>query len=268
MNEFTLEKNERSIWVREWKVDKPTAYIFISHGLGEHGGRYNELALHFNGLGYTVVAHDHFGHGKSSGKYGHVEHFNVYSDDLNTVVNHYSTDLPKYLLGHSLGAVIASGYETRYPGTIKKLILTSPGFEKKVPPNAIKAGLGKLLANIAPKLTLWNEIKPEMVCRTPEIINAYSTDKLVHDRVSAKFFTSFLNEIDYLKTHIPKINIPLLMLISGSDLIIDHTVSKTYYDLFSSSEKKWVEYPEAYHEVLNEENEKTLAFKEIEEWLT
>ena len=47
----------------EWAVDSPRAVIQISHGIGEHSGRYAALAADLNRAGFTVVADDHRGHG-------------------------------------------------------------------------------------------------------------------------------------------------------------------------------------------------------------
>lgn len=49
----------------EWPVDRPRAVVQISHGIGEHAGRYAPLAADLNGAGFTVVADDHRGHGRT-----------------------------------------------------------------------------------------------------------------------------------------------------------------------------------------------------------
>ncbi len=268
MQEQTIKTNTASIFIRSWKIENPKANLFIAHGLGEHGGRYEHLAMHFNQLGYNVFAHDHQGHGKSSGKQGHIDSFETYDNDLKSVIEHCSKDeLQNHLLGHSLGGVIASGFLIRYPKLINRSIISAPGYEKKIPPNPIKAAIGKLLANITPKLTLWNEIEAEWICQTKSVVEQYAQDPLVHDRVSAKFFTSFLAEFEFIKTNIKTITTPVLMLIPGSDLIVNHERSKELFKLLGSNDKKLAEYPNAYHEVLNEDNDKMNAYKEIEKWL-
>jgi alpha-beta hydrolase superfamily lysophospholipase len=47
----------------EWAVDDPRAIVQVSHGIGEHSGRYAALAADLNRAGFTVVADDHRGHG-------------------------------------------------------------------------------------------------------------------------------------------------------------------------------------------------------------
>lgn len=268
MKEQTININDNSIYLRKWEIQDAKANLYIAHGLGEHGGRYEDLALHFNQFGFNVYAHDHQGHGKSSGTRGHIKSFSDYSEDLKYVIDSKAKeDSVNYLLGHSLGGVIASGFLLRYPSLISKAIISAPGFEKKIPPNAIKASIGKLLANIFPKLTLWNEIEAEWICSTKKVVETYQQDPLVHDRVSAKFFTSFLAESDFIKNNAAKINTPTLMLLPGSDIIINHKVSKILFTSFASKNNRLVEYPDSYHELLNEETIRPLAYKEIEDWL-
>ncbi|MFT5258340.1 MAG: alpha-beta hydrolase superfamily lysophospholipase [Saprospiraceae bacterium] len=268
MKEQTINIDNHFINLRKWEVLDSTANIYVAHGLGEHGGRYEDFALHFNQLGFNVYAHDHRGHGKSSGTRGHINSFSVYSDDLKKVIEMTSqTDSINYLLGHSLGGVIASGFLLRYPSIITKTVISAPGFEKKIQPNAIKAGMGKLLANIFPKLTLWNEIDAEWICSSKEVVETYKNDPLVHDRVSAKFFTSFLAEFKNIKNNFSKISNPLLMLIPGSDIIVNHEVSKSLFRSLNSKNSKLVEYSNSYHELLNEEKTRLLAYVEIESWL-
>ena len=268
MKEQIIENNQRSIFVRSWEVDSATANIFIAHGLGEHSGRYTEFAEHFNSLGFNVYAHDLQGHGKSAGKQGHIEHFEIYSDDQRFVIDTFSKKpLQNYLLGHSLGGVIATGFLIRYPELVSLGIISAPGYEKKIPPPFVKATIGKLLANLFPTLTLGNEIDASQISRSKKVVDEYLADPLVHDRVSTKFFTSFLAEYEFIKSNVSSIQTPCLMLLPGNDSIINHQVSKDLFKQFNSEKNLLVEYPDAYHEVLNEDVEKHQAYAEIENWL-
>jgi len=268
MVEQTLTNNGHCINLYRWEIDEPKANIFVAHGLGEHGGRYEHFAIHFNQLGYNVYALDHQGHGKSFGKKGHISDFQEYSDDLKFVIEQNTQEgLKNILLGHSLGGVIACGFLIRNPNLITTSIISAPGFEKKIPPTAAIAFIGKLLANIFPTLSLSNEIEVEGISRSKKIVDDYINDPLVHDRVTAKFFTSFLAEFEFIKAKISEIKTPVLMLLPGSDLIVDHAVSKEMFERISSENKKLVEYPASYHEVLNEDKERFEAYDEIKQWL-
>ena len=49
-----------------WPIDRPRGVVQIVHGLGEHSGRYAELAGRLNASGYAVYAHDLRGHGETA----------------------------------------------------------------------------------------------------------------------------------------------------------------------------------------------------------
>lgn len=53
---------------RSWKPSGETkALVCLVHGLGEHCGRYEHVAVRLTGAGYAVLAFDHQGHGRSVG---------------------------------------------------------------------------------------------------------------------------------------------------------------------------------------------------------
>lgn len=53
------------IAVHDWPVAAPRAVVQISHGIGEHAGRYAHVAARLNARGFAVVANDHRGHGRT-----------------------------------------------------------------------------------------------------------------------------------------------------------------------------------------------------------
>ncbi|MEJ7652385.1 MAG: alpha/beta hydrolase [Chloroflexia bacterium] len=59
-------------------VSTPRAVVAVSHGFGEHGGRYSNLVEHIVPRGYAVYALDHQGHGRSGGRRGHVGRWSEY----------------------------------------------------------------------------------------------------------------------------------------------------------------------------------------------
>ena len=62
------------IYIREWiPKEKVKKNLFIIHGLGEHSGRYEDLAKILTQEGIGVFSIDLIGHGKSSGKKGHIK---------------------------------------------------------------------------------------------------------------------------------------------------------------------------------------------------
>ncbi|WP_165495800.1 alpha/beta fold hydrolase [Marinobacter halodurans] len=103
-----------------WRARAPRAVIHIAHGMAEHAQRYRYLARDMVQQGYTVVAHDHRGHGPATpdDELGHFADDNGWQrvmEDLGQVqswIRDTFADLPCYLLGHSMGSFIAQSYLT------------------------------------------------------------------------------------------------------------------------------------------------------------
>jgi len=86
--------------------------VLVVHGLGEHGGRYAEVARTLTEAGWCVVAHDHRGHGESGGRRGVIDAPDDLLADLARVIDAVRTVRPGrlVLLGHSLGGLVAGRF--------------------------------------------------------------------------------------------------------------------------------------------------------------
>ena len=136
METFTLHASDGvPVQGYAWPVAEPRAVIHIAHGMGEHARRYDAVANALNEQGYFVVANDHRGHGNtdagSLGDMGADGWNRVLADayELNQYARAQAPDRPLVLLGHSMGAMLAQLYITRYGASIDALVLSgSPGF--------------------------------------------------------------------------------------------------------------------------------------------
>ena len=264
-----LTRAQHRIFYRRWEVNSSKGALVITHGLGEHSGRYQHLAKYFNTQGYSVFALDHRGHGQSEGKRGHVETFEDYGDDLHVLLTWVASqgfDGRIHLLGHSMGAVIATGYAIRYKN-VASVILSSPGFRGKNTLPKYKLKIIYLLEKIVPKISFGNGLDVSGICRSKDVVENYLADPLVHDRISVRWFVAFVNEVHFINQHLKQLVSPCLMLLSVADLLVDYRVSESYFEKFSSSMKTIRHYPDAYHEIFNEVKESQLAFSEISQWL-
>ena len=253
---------------RSWIPEKMDKVIIIFHGLGEHSGRYGNVANFFNAQGYGVFVVDHIGHGKTEGKRGHVDKFEDYTDNARQFINFVEreTGIHEFtLIGHSLGGVIAHIYALMGDPRIKKLVLSSPGYKKLEPVGAVKVALGKLFSKLFPKLLMSNELEANQVSRDVAVVKDYEDDPLNHDRVSTRFFTSFLSAIERIENQ-PTVSMPVLYVVAGSDQIVSPEKTKSVFEAMQSKHKKYIEYPELYHEIFNEKEQKTV-FKDVLNWL-
>lgn len=97
--------------LRRWPAPEPArGTVQIVHGLGEHLGRYEALAVSLNAAGWHVAGHDHRGHGRSEGPRGRIASHTVLLTDLAAVVDRLRGPGRHLLWGHSLGGLVAARF--------------------------------------------------------------------------------------------------------------------------------------------------------------
>lgn len=248
---------DRRLHFRRWWVEGALGVVVVAHGLGEHSGRYCQLAKFLNRSGFSVYALDHYGHGQSDGVRGHIDDFAHYSEDLHNFTRLVKRDNPGralHLLGHSMGGVIACGCAIRYGG-IDSLILSAPGFRGCREPGRLERWLLGHLARIAPRLTFPNRVDPRWLSRDPAVVEAYGADDLVHGRVSTNWFAAFLREREFLRPRLDQITEPCLLLLPEGDRLVDSVTTRRWFDRIGSEAKALHHFPGASHELFNEVEE-------------
>jgi alpha-beta hydrolase superfamily lysophospholipase len=111
---------------------EPIAIAQITHGMGEHAGRYSALAGALNDLGYVVYAQDHRGHGQSAtsveelGQLGTVGWTELVGDidRLRLVARAAYPSLPFVLVAHSMGSFAAQQYLLDHSTDVDAAVLT------------------------------------------------------------------------------------------------------------------------------------------------
>ena len=119
-----------------WRpLRRPRAAVQIAHGMGEHAARYVRIGERLANEGYLVVANDHRGHGETAaadrlGDTG-TDGWNRMIADLAEINAHLAKlapDVPRVLLGHSMGAMLAQQYLCVHGDTLDASVLSgSPG---------------------------------------------------------------------------------------------------------------------------------------------
>lgn len=127
---YLTNTDGHDIFVRIYEIENPNAIVQIVHGMAEHSSNYLHFINFLVDQGYSVVAHDHRGHGRSiSEKYknGYMRLYEELIDDtyaVNRYMAYNNPDLPIYMVAHSMGSMIARVYIQKYDNTIDKLILS------------------------------------------------------------------------------------------------------------------------------------------------
>ena len=262
------------LYVQRWPAPGVAhSTVQIVHGLGEHIGRYGALAAVLNAAGWHVAGHDHRGHGRSEGARGTIAGPQSLLADLSAVSDHVRDGSRLVLLGHSLGGLIAARFVAeglrsraeRWQRDVDGLVLSSP---------ALDPGLGVaqrlLLAvarRLAPDLRLSNGLKPEWVCRDPEVVRLYVADPLVHDRVTARLVDFIVDASKLVRSRAARWQVPTLLMWAGADRCVAPAGSAAFAAAAPASMVTAQAFPGLYHEIFNEpEREQVLAH--LTRWLT
>jgi malonyl CoA-acyl carrier protein transacylase len=125
MDEEFLEFKGNQICVCNWGSQNNPIVLCI-HGILEQGLAWQEVALPLVTKGYRVVAPDLFGHGRST----HLEMVTAYNSltflaQIDRVIQELP-DQPLFLVGHSMGAMLAAMIATVRPQKVKALMLVEP----------------------------------------------------------------------------------------------------------------------------------------------
>jgi alpha-beta hydrolase superfamily lysophospholipase len=129
-------KDGLSIACVKWEDGRPVrGVIQIAHGLGEHIGRYAELAKVLVEDEFVVYGNDHRGHGltaKSCGTFGDFgpSGFDQLVEDmvsLRVIAKKEHPNKPYILLGHSMGSFAAQQFVLDHSHSIDGLALSGSG---------------------------------------------------------------------------------------------------------------------------------------------
>jgi alpha-beta hydrolase superfamily lysophospholipase len=250
--------------------ERTRARLVLVHGLGEHSGRYAEFGARMAAAGVATFAMDLRGHGLSDGQRGHVPSFDVLLQDLDRFHREVEglTDAraPMFLLGHSLGGLIALRYQEEYDERFRGAIITSPWLATAMTVPRWKANLAHALAKFIPSLPLSSGIDPEHVSRDPDIVERYRTDPLVHDRITPRLFSEVSSAMGLVLQRSDRIREPVLFMVAGDDRLVDTDRSLRFARSISVTDLTVNVYPDHYHELLNEPD-RAAIHGEIRDWI-
>jgi alpha-beta hydrolase superfamily lysophospholipase len=226
--------------------------IVILHGLGEHSGRYRQLAQRLNEAGWSVRCYDHRGHGRSQGPRGDCPNGTPLLLDAQIVIDDFTscTGFRPFLLGHSMGGLFAAHVALSGRASLRGLILSSPALAIRM--SALELKLLKVMHAIAPRIGLPNGLQAQYLSHDPKVVAAYKADPLVHNKISARLLSAMLASIAYCDAHAAVLAMPALLLVSGDDHLVDAEGSKRFFAALPPGRAQMTVYDTLYHEIFNE----------------
>lgn len=235
-----------------WPVEGgPKGVLLVVHGLSEHGGRYAGLADRANHARYEVAAVDLYGHGMSPGRRGHVRSFEADHlravDELVRLAERRAPGVPTFLVGHSLGGLIAARWaQSRvFARRLWGLVLVTPFVEPRLRIPAWKRGTARLLARLWPSFSLPTGIDDEIVFREPARRAEFAADPLVQRRMTAGHWTELGRERARLREQAPDLDLPTLVQVAGDDRVVATEASVALAQALPDATVR--QYDDAYH---------------------
>jgi alpha-beta hydrolase superfamily lysophospholipase len=253
-----------------WTPDTaPRAVVVLAHGFGEHARRYDHVAQRFGEAGLVTYALDHRGHGRSGGKRVYLKSMDEYTADFGTLVGIATKehpDLPKIVLGHSMGGAIVFTYGTEHAGDYDLMILSGPAVATSASVSPLLAFVGKAVGAVLPGVPV-QELDAGAVSRDPEVVAAYRADPLVHQgKVPAGVARALLLVGDSMPQHANGFAGPLLVVHGSEDRLIAVSGSERLVECVASEDVHLKIYPGLFHEVFNEP-ERDLVLDDVISWI-
>jgi alpha-beta hydrolase superfamily lysophospholipase len=274
MTESTLSTHitadGRTLAVRDWMLEPGLAVrgvVLIVHGLGEHAGRYDPLAGQLNAWGFAVRSYDQHGHGESFGLRGSLPTDTTLLDDLAELVDEtrarMAANVPLILLGHSLGGLVASRFVSLAVRPVDALVLSSPALDAGL--NGLQKLLVAALPKLLPNLRVGNGLNPVYTAHPAEVVEAYRTDRLMHDRISARLAGFIAKAGPAVLTQASIWTVPTLLLYAGDDHLVNAQGSRRFAQAAPAEVVHSLCFDALYHELFNEGD--AAVFTALQRWL-
>ncbi len=218
---FTTQDGTK-IFSQYWKpAHAAKAVVLQVHGLGEHSSRYAHVAKFFGNNDIGFYAYDHRGHGRSEGKRGHVQHYELLMEEIDLAlieVRKHFPLIPIVLYGHSWGGNMALNYLIRRQPDLICAIVTDPWLH--IPPvPKIQETMARIVNAIVPGLTQNNKINPDNLSTDLSVGAAYMQDPLVHPKISVRNFVESDAAAQFALANPGKVAVPLLLMHGNADRV-------------------------------------------------
>ena len=264
-----------ALQLREWPLEDARGTVLIVHGLGEHIGRYEQVAAQLLRCGRRVVGFDQRGHGASEGGRGRLSHTDDLLHDLARVIDSVRERHPGplVLLGHSLGGLVAArmvsgGLEVPQPAwhrRVDALVLSSPALDAGM--SRAQKRLLAVIGPLAPSLAVGNGLKAEWLSRDAAVVKAYLDDPRVHDRITPRLSRFIVDAGEAVLGHAARWRVPTLLLYAGADRCVAPRGSAT----FAAAPPRGIVtahvFAALHHEIFNEP-EQAEVFAALTGWLS
>ncbi|RHW70985.1 monoglyceride lipase [Trypanosoma brucei equiperdum] len=258
-------QNRQGLWLhfRDWPpprdVPNVRGVLFIVSGLGEHTARYGGVGRYFSREGFHVFCMDNQGAGASEGARLYVSDFDDFIVDFFLFKRHVFSlypeyeALPRFLLGHSMGGLIATHVSLRDPTGFTGFIFSGPALKPHPKlASCFKQCCVGLMSSCVPKFGV-GSIDPKSVSTNRQVVELLEQDPLNFDaKLTARWGKTMLDAMEFVWTQVERATYPVLILHGAKDALCPISGSRKFLESVPTTDKQLIEYPGLGHEVLTE----------------
>ncbi|MFF3224551.1 alpha/beta hydrolase [Nocardia suismassiliense] len=254
---------------RAWLPDTPArGVIVLVHGVAEHSGRYTHVGQRLAAAEFAVYALDHIGHGKSAGSKANIGSLDGAADNVAAMLDiatREHPDVPRFLVGHSMGSLIVLHLATRRPIDVAGIVVSAPPLDISAG-NPAQRALAPVLTRLTPNLGVL-KLDSSQISRDPEVIRAYDNDPLVYrGKLPARTAAEILNTTFLVKERLSQLTVPVLALHGTADALAAPSSTDLIEHGAGSTDLTVIRYDGLYHEIFNEP-EKDKVLGDVVDWL-
>ena len=244
-----------SFFYRTFENPEALDTLVILHGHGEHSGRYEKFARILEKERLSIALFDMRGYGRSEGREVTVDSFEEYISDLTAFLDFlektYGAKKKIFLLGHSLGGLVAVHWALRFQDRLKALFLSSPFLGLRLPPPLVC--LNSFLMRVCPDFIYQNPVYPPHLTHNPEEVRNYKSDPLIKRKISVRLLDQVLKYQAKLNAMEPvRVSFPVYVLAAGLEKVVDLDRTRSFFQKLEAPHKEMKIFDGFYHEIFNE----------------
>lgn len=245
----------------------PSSYrgaVFLAHGFRAHA-QYNflrsdtptslrnygnsptssSLVRELNNRHLAVFAHDHLGHGNSTGLRAYFPTFASLVSDLLSYVSAVdeelqlrNRDIPIFLLGHSMGGTVCILTARDNPDLFAGMVLCSAASEPPASMFGLKGRIQYALSGITSRLVPKMELLALPKAPDEDMEKLFEADPLnCQEMLRARVGREFIDAYTDINNNVAKVETPFLTVSGEHDTLVNPEAAKRFYEGARSEDK-------------------------------
>lgn len=236
-------------------VTPPRARVLCIHGLGGAAADFGPLARRLARDGCAVRAINLRGQGNDPAhdRRGHFLDPESWRHDLAAFADSFDGDAPLFVIGESMGALVAVDAVAHGALNPRRLVLSVPVTETRTPVPAWIIALLRGAAGVFPRAKL----APMRLVHGKTSIPRLTSDDAYMEYLAniphrvrgftLEFLANFHDLMQACRANAARVRVPTLMLAAGRDVFIRPDQSRAFFDSLGAREKEYLLYPDSHH---------------------